>query len=119
MLARNNSSISVFPGQETELIRWVADGIRYLIGFNASGSYSARFALYIEGLPEDWINNNLPGQGVYNPSDPWYTQRISPSNRNAYVADRGVKLPAGTVTILKIVHYAPTEQFFEGSILGG
>lgn len=102
MLARNNTGVSVNPAAEKEICNWVADGSSYLIGFMATGTYSAEFRLYVAGS-----------------ADPYYVYQTSPGNRTAYVADRGVKLPAGTDVSLKVVHEDSDVQTFKGTILGG
>lgn len=102
MLAKNNQGTSIEPNVETELVVWVSDGSRQLIGFCGTGSWSAEFRLY-----------------VGTDSDPWYVQQTSPAVRSAYVADRGTKLPSGTRVVLKVYHEAPEAQLFKGTILGG
>ena len=118
MLAKSNKGVPVQSVQLTELAEWNADGIRYLIGFNGTGSWSAEFRLYVENIAVDWWEENFPGQ-PYDPSDPWYVQSIHPSMRNAYVSDRGVLLPEGAKVLLKVFHEAPSEQIYKGTILGG
>lgn len=101
MLASNNKTgIIAQPNIETEICRWVADGYSYLIGFTATGSYSAEFLLY--------INDEV-----------WYVYQTSPGNRTAYIADRAEKLPAGTVVSLRVIHDDSAQQKFKGTILGG
>lgn len=102
MLARNNTGVSIPPETEQEICRWVSDGIRYFIGFCATGTCSAEFRLYVGDDPE-----------------PWYVMQTSPAVRTAYLADRGVRLPQSTSVALKVIHEMPEEQSFKGTILGG
>lgn len=100
MLQHNNSGVQADPNKETEICQWVADGFSYLIGFTATGSYSGEFNLYIG-------------------NDPWYCYQTSPGNRTAYMADKGQKLPAGTIISLRVKHNDNAIQTFKGTILGG
>jgi hypothetical protein len=101
MLAHNNGTgVVAQPDTETAICTWVSDGYSFLIGFMGTGSYSGEFILYVDG-------------------DPWYRYQTSPGNRTAYVADRGVLLPAGREVILKVRHYDSSAQTFYGTILGG
>jgi hypothetical protein len=102
MLARNNTGVPVQPYTEQEICRWVADGMKYLIGFVATGTCSAEFRLYVGEDP-----------------DPWYVMQTSPAVRTAYIADRGTRLPPSTVVSLRVIHESPGEQSFKGTILGG
>lgn len=102
MLARNNSGVSVNPSTEKEICNWTADGSSYLIGFTGTGTYSAEYRLY-----------------VGTETDPWFVYHTSPGNRTAYIADRGVKLTAGTKVSLKVIHEDSDVQTFKGTILGG
>lgn len=118
MLGRNNKGISVPPNQETEIVSWVADEVRYLIGFTGTGTWSAEFRLYVTNIDLIWWDTNFPSQ-TYDKDDPWYVQQITPVLRNAYVADRGIKLPENAKVSLKVLHEAPTAQVYKGTILGG
>jgi hypothetical protein len=102
MLARNNIGIPAEPGTETEICRWVSDGLRYMVGFTATGTCSAEFRLYVGNDPE-----------------PWYVAQTSPYSRTAYVADRGTRLPETTVVSLRVYHECPGTHHFKGTILGG
>lgn len=101
MLARNNTGVESTPGQETEICRWTADGIKYLVGMSGTGSWSAEFRLYVDPDPE-----------------PWYVAQVSPSNRNCYVADRATKPDAGAVVRLVVLSEATEPQTYKGTILG-
>lgn len=118
MLARNNKGIVVQPRQETIIVKWIADGVRYLIGFNGTGSWSGEFRLYVRGIPPQWWDANFLGQ-PFDESNPWYVQQINPSMRNSYVSDRGIQLPENAEVTLCVFHEAPLEQVFKGTILGG
>lgn len=102
MLARNNTGVAAPPLTETEICRWVSDGVKFLIGFTATGTCSAEFRLY-----------------VGDDSDPWYVMQTSPAVRTAYLVDRGTRLPPSTVVSLRVIHESPGEQSFKGTILGG
>ncbi|MGB9804117.1 hypothetical protein [Desulfofundulus sp.] len=80
----------------------MSDGVRYFIGFCATGTCSAEFRVYVGEEPE-----------------PWYVVQTSPAVRTAYLADRGTRLPQSTVVVLKAIHEAAGEQTFKGTILGG
>lgn len=103
MLARNNKGVLATPGEETEICRWTSDGVKYLVGFSGTGQWSAEFRLYV-GADED----------------PFYVGQVSSSNRNAYVADRGGKVPAGTVVrlVVELDETATDPQMMKGTILG-
>lgn len=102
MLARSTLGVNALPNTETEIARWMADGVRELIGFTATGSWSAEFRLYVGSDPA-----------------PWYVYLTSPGNRTAYIADRGVKLEPNTVVRLVVYHEGEGVQTFKGTILGG
>ncbi len=118
MLARNNKGTIVQPEQETIISKWIADGVRYLIGFNATGSWSAEFRMYVRNLTPQWWDANFPNQ-TFDDSNPWYAQQVHPNMRNAYIADRGILLPANAEVTLCVFHEAPGEQIYKGTILGG
>jgi hypothetical protein len=100
MLAHSNPSIQGQPNIEAEICKWTADGYSYLVGFMATGSFSAEFTMYIN-------------------DEPWYVYQTSPGNRTAYVADRATKLAAGTIGSLRVKHNDSSVQDFKGTILGG
>ena len=103
MLARSIQAIAVSPNVETEIVSWTADGTKELIGFTATGSWSAEFRLYVGDDPS-----------------PWYVYQTSPGNRTAYIADRGIVLPQGTRISLKVIHDSiEGSQTFHGTLLGG
>lgn len=101
MLAHNNKTgVIVQPNSETPVCSWISDGSSYLIGFTGCGSYTAEYLLYVG-------------------DEPWYRYWTSPGNRTAYVADRGTKVPAGTVVELRVLHEDPAAQTYYGTLLGG
>lgn len=100
MLAYNTTGVMAVSAVEKEICQWPSDGNKYLIGFTATGSYSAEFRLY--------INNACV-----------YVYQTSPSNRTAYIADRGLKVINGEIVSLRVYHEASTDQQFKGTILGG
>ncbi len=100
MLAANNLGIYADPKSEKEIARWTADGYSFLVGFTATGSYSAEFRLYVG-------------------DEPWYVYQTSPGNRTAYIADRGTKIKAGIEVSLRVIHDDVAIQEFKGTILGG
>ena len=102
MLAKNTQGVVAQPATETEICQWMSDGSRQLVGFTATGSWSAEFRLYVS---TDY--------------EPWYVYQTSPGNRTAYIADRGITLPAGTVVSLRVYHEGNGPQLFKGTILGG
>lgn len=102
MLAKNNVGTLIPPLIEQEICRWVADGVKHMIGFSATGTCSAEFRLYVGDDP-----------------DPWYVMQTSPAVRTAYIADRGTRLPPSTAVSLRVYHETPGEQYFKGTILGG
>lgn len=100
MLAKNTNGVIVNPNTEVEVCNWIANGTDYMIGFTGTGTYSAEFRLYVE-------------------NECWYVYNTSPGNRTAYIADRGVKLPAQTKVSLRVIHEDSYDQTFKGTILGG
>jgi hypothetical protein len=104
MLECNNNGVIAQPNVEKEICRWIADGMSYLIGFMGTGTYSAEFRLYVNRGSGDQC---------------WYVYQTSPGNRTAYVADRGIKLPAGSEVSLRVLHHDFSDQEFKGTILGG
>lgn len=101
MLACNNiKGVIAQPGVEQEICGYVSTGREYLIGFMATGTYSAEFRLYV-------------GEECY------YVYKTSPGNRTAYVADRSFRVPAGVKVSLRAYHNDNGSQEFKGTILGG
>lgn len=100
MLAHNNKGVLADPGKETDICRWTSDGYQYFVGFTGTGTYSGEFRLYVG-------------------EEPWYVYQTSPGNRTAYIADRGIKLPAGQSVTLRVMHEDVATQTFKGTILGG
>lgn len=101
MLAYNNDpGVVAQAGIETEVCSWTSDGFAYLVGFMGTGSFSAEFRLYIG-------------------DDLTHVYQTSPGNRTAYVADRALKLAAGTVVSLRAYHTDVAAQTFKGTLLGG
>lgn len=103
MIAHTAKDVDVPPQAEVEILSWTSDGVKELIGFLGSGTYSAEYRLYVGSDPA-----------------PWYVYQTSPGNRTAYVADRATVVPAGQVVSLKVYHES-TEgpQAFRGTLLGG
>lgn len=104
MLAASDT-ISAVSEEETLICQWTSDGEKELIGFLASGTWSAEYRLYVSTDPI-----------------PWYAYLTSPMNRTAYVADRGSQIPQGLTVKLYVYHEADqghATQQFRGTILGG
>ncbi|MCX7610336.1 MAG: hypothetical protein N2043_01955 [Ignavibacterium sp.] len=105
MLAKNTSNEWFEPNQERNICHWVADGKKFFSGFTATGTYSAEFRLYVK-LPEE-------------ESDCWYVYKTSNANRTAYLADRAIRFPEGTLVELRVIHDSDVAESFVGTILGG
>jgi len=103
MIAHTAADVTVPPNTETEILSWTSDGVQELVGFLASGTYSAEYRLYVGDDPA-----------------PWYVYQTSPGNRTAYVADRAKVVPTGKIVSLRVYHES-TEgpQRFRGTLLGG
>ena len=86
--------------QAQTILTWTADGTSIFIGFMATGSYSGTFICEVGG-------------------EPWYTYETSVSDRTAYVADRSVRLAAGTQVSINVLSASTQAEPFYATILGG